>query len=89
MLLEQGRVCIKKYGRDAGSRAVVTKVLDKGFVNIISATRPKERRCNAKHLEFLNEKIDVNDKAMVSKTLGMKPKEQHAPKKAKAAPSKK
>ncbi len=82
MLLEQGRVCIKKYGRDAGSRAVVTKVLGKGFVSIVSSGRQKERRCNVSHLEFLNEKIDVDDKALVNKTLGIKPKEQHAPKAA-------
>ncbi|MGC8651880.1 MAG: 50S ribosomal protein L14e [Candidatus Micrarchaeia archaeon] len=70
MLLEPGRVCIKKYGRDAGSRAVVTKVLDNGFVNIITAKRKKERRCNTKHLEFLNKVIDVNDKELVNRELG-------------------
>ena len=80
MLLETGRVCIKKYGRDAGSRAVVTKVLDSGFVSIVTGVRQKERRCNVRHLEFLNEKVDVNDKALVNKTLGVKPKEEHAPK---------
>jgi large subunit ribosomal protein L14e len=77
MLLETGRVCIKKYGRDAGSRAVVTKVLDDGFVNIVTGVRQKERRCNTKHLEFLNEKVDVSDKALLNKTLGVKPKEEH------------
>lgn len=80
MLLEPGRVCIKKYGRDAGSRAVVIKVLDSGFVSIVTTTRQKERKCNEKHLEFLNEKIDVNDKAQINKTLGVKPKEEHRPK---------
>lgn len=82
-LLEQGRVCIKKYGRDAGSRAVITKVLDGGFVNVITAVRHKERRCNARHLEFLNEKIDVSDTAQVNKTLGIKPKEEPRARKAK------
>lgn len=77
MLLETGRVCIKKYGRDAGSRAVVVKVLDGGFVSIVTGVRQKERRCNTKHLEFLNEKVDVNDKAQLNKTIGVKPKEEH------------
>lgn len=77
MLLEPGRVCIKKYGRDAGSRAVVVKVIDSGFVNIVTSLRQKERRCNVKHLEFLNEKVDLNDKAQVNKTLGVKPKVEH------------
>jgi ribosomal protein L14E/L6E/L27E len=70
-LLEAGRVCIKMNGRDAGSRAVVTKVIDKRFVNIVSAKRTKERKCNVSHLEFLNEKIDYSDKAQVNKALGI------------------
>ena len=70
-LIEVGRVCIKKFGRDAGSRAVITKVIDKNFVNIITAERPKERKCNVKHLEFLGEKIDPNDKAQIQKVLGI------------------
>lgn len=81
MLLEPGRVCIKKYGRDAGSRAVVVKVIDSGFVNVVTSLRQKERKCNVKHLEFLNEKIDINDKAQINKTLGVTPKEEHPPKK--------
>jgi ribosomal protein L14E/L6E/L27E len=76
-MLEPGRVCIKRYGRDAGSRAVVVKVLDSGFVSIITSVRQKERKCNPKHLEFLGEQIDINDKALVNKTLGVKPKEEH------------
>lgn len=89
MLLEQGRVCIKKYGRDAGSRAVVMKVLDKGFVSIVTSVRQKERRCNSRHLEFLNEKIDVNDKAQITKTLGIKPKVEHKSKEKKSKDVKK
>ena len=87
MLLEQGRVCIKKYGRDAGSRAVITKVIDNGFVNIVTAVRQSERRCNTRHLEFLNEKIDVNDKEQLNKTLGAKPKEQRQNTDAKKKPA--
>lgn len=70
-LIEVGRVCIKKFGRDAGSRAVITKIIDKNFVNIITTERPKERKCNVKHLEFLGEKIDLNDKAQLQKVLGI------------------
>lgn len=71
-LIEVGRVCIKKYGRDAGSRAVITKVLDKSFVNVVTAVRQRERRCNTNHLEFLDEVISVSDKELVNKTLGIK-----------------
>lgn len=76
MIVEVGRVCVKKYGRDAGSRAVVTKVGSDGFVTIITSKRQKERKCNTKHLEFLNEKIDINNKEVLDKTLGISKKEQ-------------
>ena len=68
-LIEVGRVCVKKYGRDASSRAVVTKIIDDNFVEIVSSERPKPRRCNIKHLEFFNEKIDANDKSAVAKAI--------------------
>ncbi len=73
-LLQVGRVCVKKYGRDAGSRAVITKLLDGNFVGIITAKRPKERRCNAAHLEFLDEVIDASNKELVNRTLGVEQK---------------
>jgi large subunit ribosomal protein L14e len=68
-LIEEGRVCIKKLGRDAGDRAVITKVIDGNFVEIISHSRSKSRRCNTRHLEFLSEKIDPKDKAAVNNAL--------------------
>lgn len=71
-MLQEGRVCIKRYGRDAGSRAVVTKVLDDNFVMITTAARRKERRCNVKHLEFLNTIVDAHSKEAVDKELGVK-----------------
>ncbi|MGC8662246.1 MAG: 50S ribosomal protein L14e [Candidatus Micrarchaeia archaeon] len=75
-LIEVGRVCIKKFGRDAGSRAVITKINDGNFVSIITSDRQKERKCNTKHLEFLGEKIDISDKAQIEKALETKLKEQ-------------
>lgn len=74
MLLEIGRVCIKKYGRDAGKRAVITGIEKDGFVKIVTESRQKERRCNARHLEFLNQKVDVNSKDAVEKALGVSEK---------------
>jgi ribosomal protein L14E/L6E/L27E len=84
MLLEVGRVCIKKYGRDAGSRAVITAVGADG-VRIISAERTKERRCNPAHLEYLNEVIDPKNSELVKKTLGIKEKKHYEPKAPQAA----
>ncbi len=76
-LTEIGRVCIKKFGRDAGSRAVVTKVIDKNFVNVVTSSRPKERKCNISHLEFLNEKIDFKDQSALAHTLEIAPEKLH------------
>ncbi len=78
MLVEVGRVCIKKYGRDAGSRAVITTVEKDGFVKIMTAKRPAERRCNTSHLEFLNETVDVKNRELVNKTLGIAEKRPRA-----------
>ncbi|MDE1851515.1 MAG: 50S ribosomal protein L14e [Candidatus Micrarchaeota archaeon] len=69
VLLEEGRLCVKKLGRDAGDRAVITKVIDANFVNIISSSRAKERRCNVRHLEFLSEKVDPNNKEQLARAL--------------------
>ncbi len=77
-MVEAGRMCIKKYGRDAGSRAVIMAVEKDGFVKIMTAKRPAERRCNTSHLEFLNEKIDVKNREQINKALGIpeRPKQQ-------------
>lgn len=81
-IIEEGRVCIKKLGRDAGDKAVITKVIDKNFVSIITSSRPKERRCNVRHLEFLGEKTDPKNKEEVGRALEIMPKQMHTPKKA-------
>ena len=86
MLLEAGRVCIKKYGRDAGSRAVVMSIGKDGFPIVLTAIRyKKERRCNPSHLEFLNETVDVKNKDAVMKALGVEEAQGHveAPKEEK------
>ncbi|MCL5122439.1 MAG: 50S ribosomal protein L14e [Candidatus Marsarchaeota archaeon] len=73
MLLEPGRLCIKKLGRDAGSRAVITKIEGNGYVQVLTATRHKrERRCNTAHLELLGETVDVKNSEAVAKALGIK-----------------
>lgn len=68
-LIEIGRVCMKKLGRDAGKRAVVTKIIDPNFVSVVTSLRLKERRCNVKHLEFLSEKIDPSNKEQLAHAL--------------------
>lgn len=73
-LLEEGRVAVKKLGRDAGDKVVVTKVMDRNFVMIKSHSRPKERKCNIKHLEFLNEKVNAGNHQEVDALLEVMPK---------------
>lgn len=68
-LIEAGRICIKKFGRDAGKRAVITGVVDDNFVRIITSSRLKARRCNVKHLEMLSERIDVGNREQLAKAL--------------------
>lgn len=94
-LLEEGRVCIKRFGRDAGSKAVVTKVIDQNFVMIMTAVRPRERKANIRHLEFISEKIDMKDRSQLAKTLeieeskvGAAPKQKPASKASQPKPEK-
>lgn len=68
-LIEIGRVCIKKHGRDAGCKAAITKVVDQNFVMIVTSVRTKERRCNVSHLEFLSEKVDIKNNGQLAKAL--------------------
>ncbi|GEM_PF-647608 len=93
MLLEAGRVCIKKYGRDAGSRAVVMSVGSDGFPIVLTAARyKKERRCNPSHLEYLNESVDAKNRDAVLRALGVEEKQKQysdAPKETKAKRNKK
>lgn len=80
-LVEVGRVCIKKLGRDAGDKAVVTKVIDGNFVEIVTHSRQKARRANIKHLEFLSEKIDPKNGEQLNSALEIEVQEK--PSKAK------
>jgi large subunit ribosomal protein L14e len=56
-----GRVCVKLAGRDAGQKCVVVEVLDDKNVLIDGMTR--RRKCNKSHLEPLNQKLDLREKA--------------------------
>ena len=56
-MINIGRVCVKIAGRDAGQKCVVLDIIDDNFVMIDGQTR--RRKCNIKHLEPLNQEIDV------------------------------
>ncbi len=55
--IEVGRVCIKTAGREAGKVCVIVDVLDKNFVVVDGFV--KRRRCNIKHLEPTEKKIEI------------------------------
>lgn len=87
-----GRVCIKIAGRDAGKTCVVVKKVDDVFVMIEGETR--RRKCNTKHLEILDKKLNINEDASFDEVakvfkseLGIELK-QSKPKKAKERPKK-
>lgn len=49
--MQQGRICIKLAGRDAGEKVVITKVVDKNTVMVKSPVRKAQRKCSIRHLE--------------------------------------
>lgn len=56
--IEVGRICVKLAGREAGEKCVIIEVIDDKFVEVVGNT-VKNRRCNIKHLEPLDEIIEV------------------------------
>ncbi|MBS3152323.1 50S ribosomal protein L14e [Candidatus Woesearchaeota archaeon] len=56
-MVEVGSVAIKIAGRDAGQLCVVVDLLDSVFVLVDGLTR--KRKCNIKHLEFLDKKVKI------------------------------
>ncbi len=56
-MIEVGRLCVKLAGRDAGKKCVIVEVVDDKFVVVDGETR--RRKCNVKHIEPLEETIDV------------------------------
>lgn len=60
-----GTIVVKTMGREAGKKAVVTKMLDKNFVEIsgpAEITGVRRRRVNIAHIEPTNLEIKVSEK---------------------------
>jgi len=57
-MVKVGQVALKIAGRDAGKLAVVMEILDKNYVLLSGEVR--KRKCNIKHLEFLDKEIKVS-----------------------------
>ena len=48
--IEEGRICVKKMGKDSGEEVTITKVIDSNFVMVKDA-KGKETRVGIRHLE--------------------------------------
>ncbi len=70
-LYEQGRVCVKTMGREAGSLCIVIEKKDESYV-LVTGPRQlsgvKRRNCNIRHLEpletILTIAADADDEAI-------------------------
>ncbi len=58
--IEIGRVCVKTAGREAGQKCAIVEVIDDKFVEIVGENI-KNRRCNIRHLEPLDETVEVSE----------------------------
>lgn len=61
--IEVGRVCVKLTGREAGKKCVIVDIIDENFVLITGPKRVsgvKRRRCNIKHVEPTEYKVEVS-----------------------------
>ena len=56
--IEVGRICVKIAGREAGEKCVIVEVIDDKFVEVVGTTM-KNRKCNIKHLEPVDQKIEL------------------------------
>ncbi len=56
--IEVGRVCVKISGREAGEKCVIVEIIDDKFVEVVG-TNIKNRRCNIKHLEPVDQTIEI------------------------------
>ncbi len=56
--IEIGRICMKISGREAGEKCVIVEIIDDKFVEVVGSN-VKNRRCNVKHLEPLDQVMEI------------------------------
>lgn len=57
--LEEGTVCIKTRGREAGKRMVVLDFDKKTGMATVQGPNVKKRKCNPRHLLLTGKKVSV------------------------------
>ena len=68
-MIDEGMVCIKKTGRDAGEKCVVINVLDPQFVEIVTKNRKQARKANVSHLKPIEKKVDPKSEEQIKAAL--------------------
>ena len=63
-MIKLGSVCYKIAGREAGKVVVIVEIIDDNFVTIDGNV--KRKKCNIKHLEFINQVLDIKKGASTS-----------------------
>ncbi|MBM3229340.1 50S ribosomal protein L14e [Candidatus Parvarchaeota archaeon] len=67
--IEVGRVCIKTAGRRSGKKAVVIKIMDRNFVQVLVQGSKKQARCSIRHLEPTQKVLSDTSDAAIGKEL--------------------
>ncbi len=60
-MMDVGRVCVVRAGRNAGVRVVITEVIDDNFVRVVGPGI--EKRMNKRHLIPTDRVLDVSGKS--------------------------
>lgn len=68
-MIDAGRVCTKKTGRDTGERCVIINVLDDTFVEIVTKGRKRARKVNISHLIPLDQTVDPKSEEQIKAAL--------------------
>jgi large subunit ribosomal protein L14e len=61
--IQVGRICVKTQGRETGKKCVIVDVIDESFVLVTgpkAVSGVKRRRANVKHLQPLEECLQIS-----------------------------
>jgi large subunit ribosomal protein L14e len=61
--IQVGRICVKTQGRETGIKCVIVDVIDESFVLVTgpkAVSGVKRRRANVKHLQPLEELLQIS-----------------------------
>ena len=61
--IQVGRICVKTQGRETGKKCVIVDVIDESFVLVTgpkAVSGVKRRRVNVKHLQPLEELLQIS-----------------------------